>query len=122
MDKLFQNLFVIISFKYFNWICYKNKELFVIGKNVDEDVNATEQSFAENWEDDQNYYRNRNDLMNIPGTIYNSVENMYNDKTVPEYEKGYRYGANKDGLDEALENEVLKNELYMEPELNRQYR
>lgn len=65
--------------------------------------------------------------MNIPSSLYNSVENMYNDKTVPEYEKGYRYGANKDSLDEALENEVLKNEvlkseLYMEPELNHQYR
>lgn len=65
--------------------------------------------------------------MNLPGTLYNSVENLYNDKTIPEYEKGYLYGANKDSLDEALENEVLKNEvlkteLYMDPELNHQYR
>lgn len=44
------------------------------------------------------------------------------DKSIAEYEKGYRYGTNKDKLDEALENAVLKSELYGDPASINQYR
>ncbi|KAJ8979003.1 hypothetical protein NQ317_015719 [Molorchus minor] len=46
----------------------------------------------------------------------------YDDKTIAEYEKGFRYGTNKDKLDEALENAVLKSELFGEPSAINQYR
>ncbi|XP_017774108.1 PREDICTED: prohormone-2-like [Nicrophorus vespilloides] len=54
--------------------------------------------------------------------LYTSEDELGNDKTVAEYEKGFRYGVNKDKLDEALENAILKSELYGEPAAVNQYR
>nr|CAI5838812.1 unnamed protein product [Callosobruchus analis] len=51
-------------------------------------------------------------LPSIPSSLYNSPENNLDDKTIAEYEKGFRYGTSKDALDEALQNAVLKSELY----------
>lgn len=47
--------------------------------------------------------------------LYSTGFNQYDDKSLLDYEKGYRYGTNKDKLDEALENAVLKSELYGDP-------
>nr|CAH7729658.1 unnamed protein product [Callosobruchus chinensis] len=61
-------------------------------------------------------------LPSIPSSLYNSPENNLDDKTIAEYEKGFRYGTSKDALDEALQNAVLKSELYGEPSSINQYR
>ncbi|KAL1494159.1 hypothetical protein ABEB36_009803 [Hypothenemus hampei] len=37
------------------------------------------------------------------------------DKSLNEYEKGYRYGTGKEKLDEALENAILKSDLLLDP-------
>ncbi|CAH0563924.1 unnamed protein product [Brassicogethes aeneus] len=60
------------------------------------------------------------DLSNLQSSLYNNQQN-YDDKTIAEYEKGFQYGANKEKLDEALENAVLKSEYYDPGSLN-QYR
>lgn len=44
------------------------------------------------------------------------------EKTLNEYEKGYTYGANKQKLDEQMENAILKSELYGDPASLNQYR
>lgn len=52
---------------------------------------------------------------NVQSGLFNSPNLPLDDKSIAEYEKGYRYGTNKDKLDEDLENAVLKGELYGDP-------
>ncbi|KRT79348.1 hypothetical protein AMK59_8112, partial [Oryctes borbonicus] len=68
------------------------------------------------WDQDQSIFQNTD----IPSSLYDS--DQIDDKSIAEYEKGYRYGTNKDKLDEALENAVLKSELYGDPVSINQYR
>lgn len=58
----------------------------------------------------------------MQSTLYNSGGSPFDEKTISEYEKGFHYGTNKDKLDEALENAVLKSELYGDPVAINQYR
>jgi len=58
---------------------------------------------------------------NYPSSLYGNDED-WDDKTIGEYEKGFRYGTNKDKIDEALENAILKSEIYGEPAALNQYR
>ncbi|CAG9812738.1 unnamed protein product [Phaedon cochleariae] len=61
------------------------------------------------WEQEQADFINRNTLPNISSSLFKYPDNNFgDDKTIAEYEKGFRYGTNKDRLDEALENAVLK--------------
>lgn len=46
----------------------------------------------------------------------------FDEKTLNEYQKGLRYGANKAALDEQMENAILKSEMYGEPAAVNQYR
>ncbi|KAI4456460.1 peptidyl-prolyl cis-trans isomerase-like 4 [Holotrichia oblita] len=68
------------------------------------------------WDQDQSIFQNTD----IPSSLYDT--DQMDDKSIAEYEKGYRYGTNKDKLDEALENAVLKSELYGDPASINQYR
>ncbi|XP_066137726.1 uncharacterized protein [Euwallacea fornicatus] len=52
---------------------------------------------------------------NIQSGLLNSPNLPMEDKTMAEYEKGYRYAINRDKLDEDLENAVLKGDLYVDP-------
>ncbi|XP_066259839.1 uncharacterized protein [Euwallacea similis] len=52
---------------------------------------------------------------NVQSGLLNSPSLPMEDKTMAEYEKGYRYAINRDKLDEDLENAVLKGELYVDP-------
>lgn len=61
-------------------------------------------------------------LPQLQSSLYNNDDGQFDDKSIAEYEKGFRYGTNKDKLDEALENAVLKSELYGEPTALNQYR
>lgn len=61
-------------------------------------------------------------MSQLPSSLYNDDEARMNDKSMSEYEKGFRYATNKDKLNEALENAVLKSELYGEPSAINQYR
>lgn len=62
-------------------------------------------------------------MSQLPSSLYNDDETArLNDKSISEYEKGFRYGTNRDKLNEALENAVLKSELYGEPSAINQYR
>lgn len=82
------------------------------GANVENDGSETEN---DSWNpDDQNIFQNINSLQ---PSLYNSEDNPYADKVLSEY----AYDTNRDKLDEALENAVLKSELYGEPAIN-QYR
>lgn len=55
---------------------------------------------------------------NIQSPLFNDD----NDKSIADYEKGYQYGINKEKLDEALENAILKSELYGDQSAVNQYR
>lgn len=76
------------------------------------------------WEQEQADFINRNTLPNVSSSLfrYPDSSSFDEDKTLSEYEKGYRYGTSKDSLDEALENAVLKSELYGDPAALNQYR
>lgn len=71
----------------------------------------------ENWED-----LNKESLLNIAPSLYSTYDGKFDDKSLLDYEKGYQYGTNKEKLDEALENAVLKTELYGNPGSFNQYR
>lgn len=58
---------------------------------------------------------------NLQSPLFAPIEGDFDDKALSDYEKNLRYAAGKDKLDEALENAVLKSELYGEPAIN-QYR
>lgn len=73
-----------------------------------------DQQNASEWEPEDS----DDSLPQLPSSLYQ----QFDDKTIAEYEKGYRYGTNKDKLDEALENAVLKSELYGDPAAMNQYR
>lgn len=72
------------------------------------------------WEQDPNLFQN----VDVPGAaaIYGSDGDQFDDKSYGDFEKGFRYNANKEKLDEALENAVLKSELYREPSSINQFR
>lgn len=74
------------------------------------------------WDQDRTSYPARDDFSGLQSGLFGAGDGEFDDKTVGEYEKGFRYGANKDKLDEALENAVLKSELYGEPAAINQYR
>ncbi|CAG9767083.1 unnamed protein product [Ceutorhynchus assimilis] len=69
------------------------------------------------WTGGDQLFRNAGfNLDNVQSGLYNPANlPLMDDKSIAEYEKGYRYGTNKDKLDEALENAVLKGELYGDP-------
>lgn len=112
-------------------------KLFVVTSRLNHgtNVNATYQSpFAgaglkgdslgrqalTDWDQERTYYQDA--LPSLQSTLYSAPDGEFDDKTVAEYEKGFRYGTNKDKLDEALENAVLKSELYGDPAAVNQYR
>ncbi|XP_008196925.2 prohormone-2 [Tribolium castaneum] len=82
---------------------------------------SPEQQSLSDWEQEQSLYQNPDSLADIQSSLYNA-ENPFDDKTIAEYEKGFHYGTNKEKLDEALENAVLKSELYGDPAPLNQYR
>ncbi|KAF2899699.1 hypothetical protein ILUMI_06476, partial [Ignelater luminosus] len=69
------------------------------------------------WED-----QSKESLANLAPSLYSSDDGQFDDKSLLDYEKAYRYGTNKEKLDEALENAVLKSELYGDPGALNQYR
>ncbi|XP_065163581.1 prohormone-2 isoform X1 [Atheta coriaria] len=70
---------------------------------------------------DQQRYREQAAAEDLPVSLYSPLDEL-DDKSVSDYEKGYRYATNRDKLDEALENAILKSELYGEPTALNQYR
>lgn len=93
------------------------------------------------WDQERTFYQDA--LPNLQSTLYSVPDGDFDDKTIAEYEKGFRYlhprhselnnfswfrlisfryGTNKDKLDQALENAVLKSELYGDPSAVNQYR
>lgn len=81
-----------------------------------------DQQTINEWEREQEVYQNPGNVAaSIQSSLYNNGDS-YDDKTISEYEKGFHYGTNKEKLDEALENAVLKSELYGEPIAMNQYR
>ncbi|KAH1025318.1 uncharacterized protein LOC109537854 isoform X1 [Dendroctonus ponderosae] len=64
------------------------------------------------WNRDQLYGGRDFSLDNIQSGLYDFPNLPMDDKTIAEYEKGYQYGTNKEKLDAALQNAILKSELY----------
>ncbi|KAK9883377.1 hypothetical protein WA026_001549 [Henosepilachna vigintioctopunctata] len=65
---------------------------------------------AADWSpEEQNLYEPTDN--DFQSSLYTD-ENSQDGKTLNEYEKGFQYGTNKEKLDEALENAVLKSEIY----------
>jgi len=52
---------------------------------------------------------------NLQSGLFNSPNLPLDDKTIADYEKGYRYGINRDKLNEDMENAVLKGDYYADP-------
>lgn len=68
-------------------------------------------------------WESKESLLNLSPSLYSSDDNQFDDdKSLLDYEKGYRYGTNKEKLDKDLENAVLKSELYGDPAYYNQYR
>uniref|UniRef100_A0A1Y1JWA2 Uncharacterized protein n=1 Tax=Photinus pyralis TaxID=7054 RepID=A0A1Y1JWA2_PHOPY len=84
-------------------------------KNPSAIKRGTSQPF-DNWED-----LNKETFINLAPSLY-SNDGKIDDKSIVDYEKAYQYGTNKEKLDEALENAVLKSELYGSPGSANQYR
>lgn len=63
---------------------------------------------------------NDDGLAQVPGSLYNGDAD-FADKTIGDYEKAFGYGTSKEKLDEAIENAVLKSELYGGPASIGQY-
>ncbi|KAL3274650.1 hypothetical protein HHI36_016030 [Cryptolaemus montrouzieri] len=61
------------------------------------------------WTSDSNVYQNADN--DFQSTLYNDDGLQYG-RGRNDYEKDFQYGTNKEKLDEALENAVLKSELY----------
>lgn len=104
---------------------YNNNKRLTASKRGLKEPNLDEENVNE-WE--QTRRSSLNNFDNIsPSSLYN-IENGdsngdgFDDKTVAEYEKGFHYGINKDRLDEAIENAVLKSEIYGDPAAINQYR
>ncbi|KAK5641651.1 hypothetical protein RI129_010198 [Pyrocoelia pectoralis] len=76
---------------------------------------GTSQPF-DNWE-----ALNKETFINLAPSLY-SNDGKIDEKSIIDYEKAYQYGTNKEKLDEALENAVLKSELYGNPGSLNQYR
>jgi hypothetical protein len=91
------------------------------GTNSLKNPTPDQQSLNE-WEQEQSLYQSPEGLANLQSGLYNNADAPFDDKSVAEYEKGFRYGTNKEKLDEALENAVLKSELYGDPAPLNQYR
>nr|QGA72569.1 NVP-like protein [Rhynchophorus ferrugineus] len=94
---------------------YFNKHTSAIKRGTNLKTTDPELSSLPEWDADQFYSNSDFNMDSLQSGLFNSPNMPLDDKTIAEYEKGYRYGTNKDKLDEALENAVLKNEAYREP-------
>lgn len=124
MDTLY---ITVVHFYVGRWILFRLGDYIhlccittVPGANMDLKSPLSAQS--SDWEKGQSIFEDGDSLPSIPASLYNSPENTVDDKTIADYEKGFRYGSNKDRLDEALENAVLKSEIYGDPSAINQYR
>ncbi|XP_060522676.1 prohormone-2-like [Cylas formicarius] len=86
-----------------------------IKRGVNMKIQGTDLPLSD-WDRDQPIFRgNQYNMDNVQSGLFNSPDLSPDDKTLLDYEKAFRYGSNRDKLDEALENAVLKSELYGDP-------